>query len=155
MEELHHHLSHIGPAMIQEMLSKGMVEGIKLDPVHETMGQCKSCKNVKATRKPIGKICEPQHHKHFSNEVHSDVWGPTPVQTPGHKSYYASFTNDFTWYTHITLLTAKSDMFNAYKAYKVWAKMQHDIKIKCLQSDRGGEYLSKEFTTHLKSKGTK
>ena len=86
MEELHHHLSHISPAMILEMLSKGMVEGIKLDPVHETMGQ--SCENVKATRKPIGNICGPRCHEHFGDEVHSDVWGPTPVQTQGHKLYY-------------------------------------------------------------------
>ena len=154
MEELHRCLSHISPTMIQEMLSKGMAEGIKLDPVHETMGQCESCENAKATCKPIGKIREPQHCKHFGDKVHSDVWGPAPVQTPGHKSYYALFTNDFTQYMHVTLLAAKSDTFNAYKAYKAWAKMQHDTKIKRLRSDHGGEYLSKEFTAHLKSKGT-
>ena len=154
MEELHCHLLHISPAMIWEMLSKGMVEGVKLDPAHETMGQCKSCENTKATHKPIGKIHKPQHHEHFGDEVHSNVWGPAPVQTPGHKLYYVLFTNDFTWYTHVTLLAAKFDTFDAYKAYEVWAKTQHDAKIKCLQSDRGGEYLSKEFTAHLKSKGT-
>ena len=126
MEELHHRLSHIGPAMIREMLSRGMVEGVKLDPAHKTMGQCESCENAKATHKPIGKIREPQRHEHFGDEVHSDVWGPAPVQMPGHKSYYALFTDDFTQYTHITLLAAKSDTFNAYKAYKAWAKTQHE-----------------------------
>ena len=60
MEELHHRLSHIGPTLIREMLTKGMVEGVKLDPAHETMGQCESCENAKATCKPIGKVREPQ-----------------------------------------------------------------------------------------------
>jgi hypothetical protein len=85
MEELHHCLSHIGPALIHEMLVKGMVDGLKLDPVHETMGQCGSCENPKATCKPISKVCEPQHHEHFGDEVHTDVWGPAQVQTPAIK----------------------------------------------------------------------
>ncbi|KIJ11040.1 hypothetical protein PAXINDRAFT_36693, partial [Paxillus involutus ATCC 200175] len=80
MEELHCRLSHIGPALICKMLSKGMVEGVKLDPANETMGQCESCENVKATRKPIGKVRKPQHHEMFSDEVHSNIWGPTQVQ---------------------------------------------------------------------------
>ncbi|KIK79082.1 hypothetical protein PAXRUDRAFT_108400, partial [Paxillus rubicundulus Ve08.2h10] len=80
MEELHCHLSHIGPALICEMLSKGMVEGIKLDPANVTMGQCESCENVKATHKPIGKIHEPQCHEKFSDEVHSGIWGPVKLQ---------------------------------------------------------------------------
>ena len=32
--------------------------------------------------------------------------------------------------------------------------MQHGVKIKHLQTNHGGEYLSEEFTNHLKSKGT-
>ena len=32
----------------------------------------------------------------FGDEIHSDVWGPSPVQTPGHKDYYVSFTDDHT-----------------------------------------------------------
>jgi reverse transcriptase-like protein len=31
---------------------------------------------------------------------------------------------------------------------------QHNTKIKCLRSDRGGEYLSEEFSVHLKKAGT-
>ena len=68
--------------------------------------------------------------------------------------YYVSFTDDHTRYTHITLLAVKLDTFDAYKAYEAWAKTQHSTRIKCLRSDHGGEYLSNEFTTHLKLKGT-
>ena len=154
MEELHCRLSHIGPTLTREMLMKGMVEGVKLDPTHETMGQCKSCENTKATRKPISKVREPQRCEHLGNKVHSDVWGPAHVQTPGHKTYYVSFTDNHTCYTHITLLATKLDMFNTYKVYEAWANTQHGTKIKHLRSDRGGEYLSNKFTAHLRLKDT-
>ncbi|KIJ10699.1 hypothetical protein PAXINDRAFT_85592, partial [Paxillus involutus ATCC 200175] len=80
MEQLHACLSHIVPTTIREMLAKGMVEGVCLDPLHETMGQCEACKYVKATRKPIGKEREPKHCETFGDEVHTDLWGPSPVQ---------------------------------------------------------------------------
>lgn len=76
------------------------------------------------------------------------------IQTPRHKKYYISFMDNHTHYTHVFLQTTKSDMFESYKAYKAWAKMQHDTTIKQLCSDHGGEYLSNKFNQHLKVQGT-
>lgn len=45
-------------------------------------------------------------------------------------------------------------MLSCYKQYELWAETQHNAKIKCLQTNHGGEYLSEEFTKHLKAKGT-
>jgi len=42
----------------------------------------------------------------------------------------------------------------AYKEYNMWCGMQLNAHIKMLHSNRGGEYLGKEFTLYLKSKGT-
>ena len=60
MEELHTCLSHVAPSMICNMLTKGMVEGVKLDRMHLTMGQCESCEYGKSIRKPIGTVREPK-----------------------------------------------------------------------------------------------
>ena len=51
-------------------------------------------------------------------------------------------------------MARKSETFNSYKQYEAWVETQHGAKIKRLQTDCGGEYLSEEFTSHLKSKGT-
>ena len=48
----------------------------------------------------------------------------------------------------------KSNALTCYKNYKAWAETQHNAKLKWLQSDQGGEYLSTEFDQHLKLKGT-
>ena len=91
----------------------------------------------------------------FGDEIHSDVWGPSPIQTPGHKEYYVSFTNDHTCWTHLQLLATKAGIFEAYKDFEAWAKLQFGIPaIKTLRSDRGGEYLGKAFSQHLRSQGT-
>ena len=84
----------------------------------------------------------------------TNVWGPSPVETINHHHYYVSFTNDYSRYTHIVLLSIKDETFKSYKDFKAWAKTQHNINIKCLHSDRGGEYLSSEFRDHIKSQGT-
>ena len=57
-------------------------------------------------------------------------------------------------FSHLYLLHLKSETFDAYKAYEVELKKQKGVGIKRLHSDRGGEYLSKEFTNHLKQAGT-
>ena len=73
---------------------------------------------------------------------------------PGHSQYYVSFTDNHTRYTTLYLQKTKAETFASYKSYKAWLSTQFDVKIKRLRSDRGGEYLSKEFNQHLQSRGT-
>ena len=51
-------------------------------------------------------------------------------------------------------MAAKSDTFQAYQGFESWLQTQHGVSVKRLRSDRGGEYLSDDFTRHLKSKDT-
>ena len=91
----------------------------------------------------------------FGDEIHLDVWGPSPVQTPGRKEYYVSFMDDHTRWTHLQLLATKDGVFEAYKNFESWSKLQFGISaFKVLHSDRGGEYLGKMFSSHLASQGT-
>jgi transposase InsO family protein len=89
----------------------------------------------------------------FGGETHSDVWGPAPVETKGGKRYYITYTDDKTRFTNLYLLAKKSEAFESYKDYKAWCSTQLNAHIKTLHSDRGGEYLGKEFILHLNSKG--
>ena len=154
MQEVHKRLGRIAPNSIRQMIQDGTVTGITLNEAHKSMGTCDSCEYAKLTCKPIGKLCDPLRQSNLGDEVHTDLWGPSPVQSGGHSRYYASFTNDYTRYTQLYLQKAKSDMFDSYQAFEAWLSTQFNTKVKCLRSDRGGEYLSAEFTKYLKSKGT-
>ena len=86
--------------------------------------------------------------------MHSDLWGPAPVESIGCKQYYVSFMDDHSRYTNIYFLHSKDETFDFYKIYEAWLSTQQNAKIQSLRSDRGGEYLSDEFSAHLKSART-
>ena len=56
---------------------------------------------------------------------------------------------------NLYLLRKKDKCPEKYKEYEAWAETQLGACIKILHSDRGGEYLGKEFITYLNSRGTK
>ena len=126
IEELHRHMGHIAPETARQMVSKGAIKGIEIDSASEIQ-HCDSCKYAKATQKPIQKECQSPRVEKSGDEIYSDVWGPSPIQTPGHKSYYVSFTGDHTRWIHLQLLATKDGIFQAYKDFKAWAKLHSKI----------------------------
>src|SRR5882762_1026817 len=153
--ELHRRLGHIAPVAVKKLVGNGLVSGIAMTNDAEESTFCASCTYAKATRKPVPKARDESNRaKMFGEEIHSDLWGPAPVQTLGHRQYYVSFTDDFSRLTHLYLLRRKSDTFQAYKEYEAWCRTQMGVPIKALRTDRGGKYLSKAFQQHLKAAGT-
>jgi len=69
-------------------------------------------------------------------------------------SYYISFTDDYSCETKVQFLKHKSEALTAFKQYEANLTRQHPgAKLRKLQSDRGGEYLSAEFNQYLKDQG--
>ena len=100
IKEVHCCMGHIAPETIKH--NKGF-EGINVELA--TMIQpCDSCEYAKTTWKPIKKVCKTPRAAKFGDKIHLDIWGPLPIQTPGHKEYYVSLTDDSTRWTHLQLL---------------------------------------------------
>src|ERR1700678_1194625 len=155
LEQLHRRMGHISPVIAKKLVENNFVMGVRLEST--SSGDpffCESCVYAKATRKIIPKAREGERAKVFAEEVHSDLWGPAPVETKGKKCYYITFTDDKTRLTDIYLLAKKNDAFESYKDYEAWCHTQLDVPVKVLHSDRGGEYLGREFILYLNSKGT-
>jgi hypothetical protein len=53
--------------------------------------------------------------------------------------------DDYSRMTWVTFLKEKSEAFEKFKAFKALVEKETDLKIKCLRSDRGGEFISNEF----------
>jgi hypothetical protein len=153
VDELHRRMGHIAPEAAKRLVKDGLVDGIELDESVE-MKSCDSCAYAKSTRKPIRKDTEKPRAKAMGDEIHSDLWGPAPVRTPQHKEYYVSFTDDYSRFSHVYLLRGKDQTFENYKAYEALLNTQYNVKVKTLHTDRGGEFLSDEFTEHLNAAGT-
>jgi transposase InsO family protein len=67
--------------------------------------------------------------------------------------YFITFTDDFSRYGYIYLMSHKSESSEKFKEFYNEVQNQLGKAIKFLRSDRGGEYLSFEFSDHLKQCG--
>jgi hypothetical protein len=152
--EVHRRMGHIAPASACKLVEDGLVTGIALDPKsHEE--HCDTCIYACMTRQPVPKVRISEQASHFSDEIHTDVWGPAPVSMHRGHRFFITFMDDATRYTITFLLMHKGDALNAYRSFEAWARTQNlCTAIKVLRSDRGGEYLSTAFDKHLADAGT-
>jgi Reverse transcriptase (RNA-dependent DNA polymerase)/gag-polypeptide of LTR copia-type len=153
VDELHRLLGHVSHDRAKHLVTKGLVEGVMLEAGSEAV-VCESCEWAKGTRKQMSKVREDERRTAVGDEIHSDLWGKAPVESINRKLYYVTFTDDYSRYTNVYFLHSKDETFDSYKAYEAWLSNQYGVRIKCLCSDRGGEFMSDEFTAHLKSKGS-
>jgi GAG-pre-integrase domain/Integrase core domain/Pol polyprotein, beta-barrel domain len=152
LDELHRRMGHISPQVARKLVQNGVITGLELDTASQP-GFCTACTQAKPTRKPVPQTREGLRDAKFDEKVHSDVWGPANPQSYDSKEYFVRFTDDHSRWTYLVPMAKKSDTLRCYSQYEAWVETQYSAKLKCLQTDRGGEYLSEEFSTHLKSKG--
>ncbi|KAL0440427.1 UNVERIFIED_CONTAM: Retrovirus-related Pol polyprotein from transposon TNT 1-94 [Sesamum latifolium] len=137
-------LGHISKDRIRRLVDSKNLEIDNLDH----LPTCESCLKGKMTKKPfIG-------HNAVANGlldlVHTDVCGPLSIPARGGFSYFITFTNDHSRYGYVYLMRYKFEAFGRFKEYKLEVENQTNCKIKAIQSDRAGEYLSGEFIDYLK-----
>ena len=81
-------MRHISTCVAQGLVDKGFVTSVHIEETLLGDFFCKFCVYVKATRKPILKACTVEQGEAFGDKIHSDIWGPAPVQKKGKKHYY-------------------------------------------------------------------
>lgn len=85
--------------------------------------------------------------------VHSDVCGPMSTESIGGNKYFVTFIDDYSRCCAVYILKNKSEVANKFKEYEARVFNDCGKRVGTLRSDNGGEYLSKEFRSYLKSKG--
>src|SRR6266498_569295 len=75
--------------------------------------------------------------------IHTDICGPFPVTSVDDFDSFITFTDDFSRYGHIYPIRDHSESLDKFKVYKAEVENQHNIKIKVIRSDRGGEYYGR------------
>jgi len=87
-------------------------------------------------------------------KIHSDLKSFSVVSYHKFK-YYISFVDDYSSYSWIVCLPAKSSAIAVLKHFLTMVKNQFNTTIKEWMSDAGGEYKSNEFLNALKDNGIK
>nr|GFC23499.1 retrovirus-related Pol polyprotein from transposon TNT 1-94 [Tanacetum cinerariifolium] len=77
--------------------------------------------------------------------LHTDVYGLISVASIGRSCYYVTFIDDSSRKVWVYFLKNKSEVFNTFKKWKAIVENETNLQVKCLKSDNGGEYSSREF----------
>jgi len=105
LDQLHCRMGHASMQVIRDLVSQGMVTGIYLEYTPTvTPFFCKSCIYGKATHKSIPKLRQGECTTVFGGEVHSNLWGKSPVESKGGKNYMDTYIDDKTSLTHVYFL---------------------------------------------------
>ena len=128
------------------------VKGLpKLKKPDNTM--CKQCQLGKMTKSSF------KSKTYTSNEVlelvHTDLCGPIEVQSYKGDKYIMLFVDDYSRMMIVMFLKQKSNAFQMFKWYLARVEKETGKSLKCLRSDRGGEFTSREFEEFYNDKGIK
>ena len=146
----HCRLGHMSEKGMKLMVENGALPDLKT--VDHQM--CESCILGKQKRVSFSKGGrEPKSEK--LELVHTDVWGPAPVASLGGSYYYVTFIDDSTRKVWVYFMKNKHEVFSVFKRWKAMVENETNLKLKCLRSDNGGEYISEEFKRYCADNGIK
>ena len=121
----------------------------------------KKPKNIMCKQCQLGKMTKSTFKRktYTSNEVlklvHTNLCGPIEVQRYKGDRYIMLFVDDYSRMMTVIFLKKKSNAFQMFKWYLAKVKKETGKSSKCLRSDRGGEFTSREFKDFYHDRGIK
>ena len=144
----HHRLGHMSEKGMQILHSKNLFPGLKQVDL-KFSENCVYGKQKKVIFLRVGK--EKKSKK--LELVHTDVWGSAQISSLGSSHYYVTFIDDATKKTWIYCIQNIYDVFDTCKKWKTLVENEIGKRLKCLRSNNGGEYCSKEFDRYYSENG--
>ena len=145
----HRRLCHIGDTALEELARDKVVTGVKIKD-SEPRAFCDSCavgKQHRTSPKRLGAI----RAERKLQLVYSDVMGPVSVASMTNKRFMISFTDDKTRISSVAFMAKKSEALEKFKDFQATVEAESGLRIGTLRTDRGGEYVGKEFKRYLRS----
>ena len=117
------------------------------------VGLCKNCQ--------IGKMGKTSFKsKNYQSEdileiVHTNLCGPIGVESYSGEKFFILFVDDYSRMMTVMYLREKSEAFEKFKWYLARVEKETRKRLKCLRSNKGGEFISNEFNNFFIERGIK
>ena len=116
-----------------------------------SMFNCETCIKAKSHRVSYN-ISLNKCEKPF-DLIHSDVWGPSPVDSVYGYRWFVLFIDDCTRMTWVYLLKRKDEVAEVFKMFYKMVQTQFGKIIRFFRSDNGGEFVNKILNSFFVDKG--
>ncbi|CAI7883365.1 unnamed protein product [Closterium sp. NIES-53] len=148
---LHRRMGHVALPIVQQLVKNEMVAGIRVKGEPDEVLGCLTCMEAKFTRYPLSS--SEATAKAPLDEVVMDVVGPLKLGAAGAECFL-TILDVYTRMTWVYVLSKQSDVAETVKTdWLPMVERQQDRLVKSIRTDRGGEFLSKEFGLWLKKNG--
>jgi transposase InsO family protein len=87
--------------------------------------------------------------------VHTDLVGPSTTKGLKGEKYFMLLVDYYTRMIAVCFYKNKLEAFEKFTIYKEMVENDMDSRIKCLRSDNGGEFTSKEIMDYYSNHGIK
>lgn len=150
----HQRLGHVSWDNLSKLVKGGLVRGVSVPPRHFNVASkctCDVCVMAKHRRAPFHS--RPDRAEEPLKVVHSDVCGPYPVVSLGGGKYVLTVLDECTEYAATIIMRSKEEVSGHLKSVLLRWEKQTGYDVKRVYTDRGTEYINRDFQSFCLSKG--
>ncbi|CAI7859958.1 unnamed protein product [Closterium sp. NIES-54] len=151
LDRLHTRLAHVSVNMIKSSAKHEVATMLDITSSTGTDPPCVLCVGGKLARHTF-----PDKGSNVEEAlavVHIDLYGPFRVAAKDGSLYFLLLKDRHTRFVWVMPLAKKSDVLREFQKWLVLVERQAKKLVLMLRSDRGGEFLGKEFTDFVDGKG--
>ncbi|GJU30249.1 retrotransposon protein, putative, ty1-copia subclass, partial [Tanacetum coccineum] len=135
----HKRLGHISEAGLQVLEKQGLFG-------KKSLGKLDICDNCVLGKSHRVSFDVGRHTTQgVIDYVHSDLWGPSQVESLGGKRYFLSIVDDYSMRVWVYILRFKHEAFEKFKEWKQLVENQTGRTVKKLRTNNGLEFCNREF----------
>ncbi|CAI6002189.1 unnamed protein product [Closterium sp. NIES-65] len=150
-DRMHARLAHVGMDTIRSSAKNEVAIGLDLKSATDADSPCVTCVGGKLARHTF-----PDQGSDADDVlavVHIDLCGPFRVAAKDSSLYFLLLKDRKTRYVWVKPVAKKSDALRVFVQWLAVAERQTKKSVLMLRSDRGGEFLGKQFTDFVNGKG--
>lgn len=148
----HRRYGHLSYKGLRTLQSKKMVRGLPKFTASDEL--CTDCIVGKHHRDPIPRKSSWRAGQ-ILDLIHADICGPITPMSNSNKRYSLCFIDDYSRKSWMYFLSEKSEALSHFKYFKKMVENETSLAIKCLRTDRGGEFTSFDFNNFCMENGIK
>nr|GEZ25172.1 hypothetical protein [Tanacetum cinerariifolium] len=135
----HKRLGHISEAGLQVLENQGLFG-------QKSLGKLDFCENcVLGKSHRVSFVVERNTTQGVIDYVHSDLWGPSQVESLGGKRYFLYIVDDYSRRVWVYIFRFKHEAFEKFKEWKQLIENQTRRTVKKLRTDNGLEFCNRKF----------